>query len=177
MQAALRDSWWLVLLQGVASALFGLTALIWPAITLYSLIVLFALFAVLVGIFRVAGSLMNRQESGWWLVSIAGIASIVAGVFSIAWPGLTALAVLFVVGLQALAVGVSELWRIARNWHTIQGKWLGLLSSFSAIVFGILAFAWPGATALTLVWLVGIYALVFGVSAVISSFQVRRAES
>ena len=177
MNSTLRNSWWLFLLQGVAAVLFGLTALIWPAITLYSLIILFAVFAVLVGIFRVAGSLMNRQESGWWLVSIAGIASIVAGIFAFVWPGLTALAVLFVVGVQALVVGVSELWRTARNWHTIEGKWLGLLSSVSAIIFGILAFVWPGATALTLVWLVGIYALVFGISAVVSSFLVRRAKS
>ena len=177
MQSALRDSWWLILLQGVASALFGLTALIWPAITLYSLILLFAAFAVIVGLFRVTGSLMNRQESGWWLVSLAGIASIVAGVFAFLWPGLTAIMLLFVVGVQALVVGVSELWRTARNWNTAQGKWLGLLSSVASILFGIVAFVWPGGTALTLVWLIGIYALVFGATAIVSSFLVKRAGS
>ena len=119
---------------------------------------------------------MNRQESGWWLVLIAGLASIVAGIIAFAWPGLTALAVLFVVGVHALVVGVSELWRIARNWHSVQGKWLGVLSSVSSIIFGVLAFVWPGATALTLVWLIGIYALVFGICAIVSSFLVRRAE-
>ena len=172
----MRNSWWLILLQGIASVLFGLTALVWPAITLSSLIILFAAFAVIVGLIRAVGSVINRQESGWWLVLLAGLVSIGAGIIAFAWPGLTALAVLFVVGVQALIVGVSELWRIARNWHSVQGKWLGVLSSVSSIIFGVLAFVWLGATALTLVWLIGIYALVFGICAIVSSFLVRRAE-
>ena len=177
VNSTIRDSWWILLLQGLAAAIFGLTALIWTAITLFSLIMLFASFALIVGVFRVIGSLKDRQESGWWLVLIAGIASIVAGIIAFAWPGLTALALLFVVGVQALIVGVSELWRIARNWHAAEGRWLGLLSGASSSVFGVLAFVWPGATALTLVWLIGIYALVFGISAIVSSFLIRRAGS
>ena len=176
MSYLLQDTWWVMLLQGVAAVLFGLVALIWTAITLLSLIMLFAAFAVIVGVFRVTGSLMDRRESGWWLVLIAGIVSIIAGIVAFAWPGLTALALLFVVGVQASIVGVSELWRIAGNWSSVQGKWMGLLGSVSSIIFGILAFVWPGATALTLVWLIGIYALVFGISAIVSSFLIRRAD-
>ena len=97
------------MLQGVAAVLFGLAALIWTAVTLLSLIMLFAAFAVVVGVFRVTGSLKDRRESGWWLVLIAGIVSIVTGIVAFAWPGLTALALLFVVGVQASIVGVSEL--------------------------------------------------------------------
>ena len=117
MNSTLRSSWWIILLQGVAAVLFGLAALIWMAITLLSLVMLFAAFAVIVGVSRVTESLMNRQESGWRLILIAGIASVVAGIVAFAWPGLTAFALLFVVGVQAFVVGVSELWRIVRNWN------------------------------------------------------------
>ena len=152
-----------------------MAALIWPLAALLSLFVLFAVFAVMVGVFRIAVSLMNRQESGWWLVLLSGIASIVAGIVAFAWPGLTALVLLWVIGAQALLFGVTALWRTVRNWGEAQDKWMTLLSGIAAIVFGILAFLWPGATALTLAWLIGLYALIFGVSEIVSSFIIRRA--
>ena len=175
MDSTMQKSWWVYLLQGIATVLFGLAALVWPVVALLSLFVLFAVFAVIVGIFRVVASLLNRQESGWWLVLLSGIASIVAGIVAFAWPGLTALVLLYVIAAQALLFGVTALWQTVRNWSEAQEKWMLLLSGISAIIFGILAFFWPGATALTIAWVIGIYAVIFGVSEIVSSFIIRRA--
>ena len=174
MDSTLQESRWMYLLQGIVTVLFGLGALTWPAITLVTLIMLFAAFAVIVGVLRLVTSLKNRHESGWWLVLLAGIVSIVTGIIAFAWPGLTALVLLFVIGAQALCLGVAALWRTVRDWSTAQDKWLTLLSGIASVIFGILAFAWPSATALTLTWLIGIYALAFGVSEIVSFFMIRR---
>ena len=155
--------------------LFGIAALIWPLVALISLFVVFAVFAVIVGIVRIITSLMNRDESGWWLILISGIASIAAGAVAFVWPGLTALLLLYVIGAQAVLFGFTALWQTARNWSTAQDKWMTLLSGIAGILFGVLAFLWPGATALTLAWLVGIYAVIFGVSEIVSSFLIRRS--
>ena len=177
MDDALQRSWWVYLLQGIVTVLFGLAALIWPLVALLSLFVLFAVFAVIVGISRIVISLLNRQESGWWLVLISGIASLVAGIVAFAWPGLTGLVLLYVIAAQALLFGVTALWRTVRNWGEAQDRWMTLLSGIAAIIFGILAFVWPGATAITLAWVIGIYAMIFGVSEIVSSFMIRRAEA
>ena len=152
-----------------------IAALVWPLVALISLFVLFAVFAVIVGFVRIVTSLMNREESGWWLILISGIASIAAGVVAFVWPGLTALLLLYVIGAQAVLFGFTALWQTARNWSTAQDKWMTLLSGIAGILFGILAFLWPGATALTLAWLIGIYAVIFGVSEIVSSFLIRQS--
>ena len=175
MDSTLQKAWWLYLLQGIVTVLFGIAALVWPLVALISLFVVFAAFAVLVGIVRIITSLVNRDESGWWLVLISGIASISAGVVAFVWPGLTGLLLLYVIGAQAVLFGFTALWRTARTWSTAQDKWLTLLSGIAGILFGVLAFLWPGATALTLAWLIGIYAVIFGVSEIVSSFLIRRA--
>ncbi len=176
MDSTLRKSWWVYLLQGIVTALFGLAALALPLVALLSLFFLFIVFAVIVGVSRIVASLMNRQESGWWLVLISGIASIAAGVAAFVWPLPVAVVLLYVIGVQALLFGVTALWQTVRNWHAAQEKWMTLLRGIAAVLFGILAFFWPGATALSLAWLIGIYALIFGVSEIISSFTIRRAE-
>ena len=177
MDSTLRKSWWVHLLQGLVTALFGLATLTWPQITLFSLIVLFGAFAVAVGVSRLALSWRTRNESGWWLVLLSGIASVAAGILALAWPGLTALVLLFMIGAHALFAGVAAVWQSVRYGSAAKGRWLTLLIGIAAIVFGVLAFAWPGATALTLTWLIGIYALVFGVSEMVSSLVTKRAET
>ena len=115
MDTTLQKAWWLYLLQGIVTALFGIAALVWPLVALISLFVLFAVFAVVVGFVRIVTSLMNREESGWWLILISGIASIAAGVVAFVWPGLTALLLLYVIGAQAVLFGFTALWQTARK--------------------------------------------------------------
>lgn len=172
----LRRSWWAYLLQGLLTVIFGLVALLWPEITLISLVLAFGAFAVLAGLVQLAVCLQNRGGPGWWLVLLSAAAAVFAGIAAFAWPSLTALLLLYLIGAHALVAGGTGLWRTLRYWRTAQGRWWTLLSSSAAIVFGILAFTWPGGTALTLAWLVGIYALVFGASLVVFAFMLRGTE-
>jgi uncharacterized membrane protein HdeD (DUF308 family) len=68
-------------------------------------------------------------------------------------------------GPGSLAPGATLLHALARNW------WIEVLRGVAAIIFGVLAFAWPGITLLTLVLFYGAFALVDGVLAIIAAIK------
>ena len=174
MESELPKSLWAYQLQGFLAVLFGVLVLVLPEITLFALILTIGIFLLLEGFLRIASSLTNRHESGWWLLLLAGLAGVIAGIFAIAWPGLTGLMLLLVIAVNALVSGVTTIWKTVRSWTTTEGKWLALLSGAVAIVFGCAALVWPDSTALTLTWLIGIYAIAFGVSQLAFTFVIRR---
>ncbi len=69
--------------------------------------------------------------------------------------------------------GVINIVEAIRLRKQIDGEWLMILIGVWGIIFGIVTFAWPGATALAIVWVIGIYAIVLGVIEIILSFKVK----
>ena len=118
MLGTLRQSWWAYLLQGILTTLFGVVAVAWPGMTVFTLLLMFAVYAVLVGLFRVVSALRNRVESGRWWALLSGLGSIVAGIVAFAWPGLTGLLLLFIIGAHALFSGVVSILQTIRHWRT-----------------------------------------------------------
>ena len=64
---------------------------------------------------------------------------------------------------QPGGLGSAMVHALAKNW------WLLLLRGIAAIIFGVLAFAWPGITLLTLILFYGAFALVDGVLAIVAA--------
>ncbi|MDC8760146.1 HdeD family acid-resistance protein [Janthinobacterium fluminis] len=159
----LMRSWWILALRGAIAVLFGLFALATPGVTLLSLIAVFAVYALLAGAVAIAGALRNRRGAAdWWLLLLMGLVSVGAGVLAARHPALTVLALLIVIGVNAIVTGVLDLALAVRLRKVIGGEWLLILSAATAIVFGLLILAYPGAGALVLVWLIGAYALLTG---------------
>src|SRR5262249_55073686 len=96
---ALARNWWLVLLRGIAAILFGLMAFAWPGLTLLTLIIFYGAFAIADGIFAITAAISGgaRTDLTWWLV-LVGVLGIAAGIATFMWPGLTALALVFLIG-------------------------------------------------------------------------------
>lgn len=160
----LMRSWWILALRGAIGVLFGVFALTMPGLTLLSLIAVFAVYALLAGMVAMAGAVSNRKTAkDWWVMLLMGIVSIVAGVLATLRPGLTALALVLVIGVNALLTGLLEVVLAIRLRKIIHGEWLLILSAATAIVFGLLILAYPGAGALALVWMIAVYALLTGV--------------
>jgi uncharacterized membrane protein HdeD (DUF308 family) len=93
---------------------------------------------------------------------LEGIAGIGAGVLTFVWPGLTALVLLYLIAFWAIVTGIFEVVAAIRLCRAITIEWLLGIAGVASVVFGVLLVAFPGAGALTVVWLIGIYALVFG---------------
>ena len=97
------------LFRGLVAILFGILALVWPGLTLAVLVYLFGFFALISGIAVVAAALRNREMHGWGALLFEGILGILAGVVALIWPGITALAFLYLLAAWAIITGILQL--------------------------------------------------------------------
>ena len=174
MVDTLARNWWVLAIRGVAAILFGIGAFLWPDLTLVVLVALFGAYALVDGIFAViAGLSIRKQDERWWMMLLSGVASIVIGLITFFWPEITALVLLYWIAAWSLVTGAFQIAAAVRLRKEIEGEWLLGLAGLASIIFGVLLVAMPGAGALALIWLIGSYALVFGVIMLILAFRLR----
>lgn len=170
----LGDNWWLLLLQGVASIIFGILAIVWPGSALAVLIILLGWFVLINGILAIVsalGSATGGRSWGWRFA--AGILGVLAGLIILRWPGETAFTLLLFVGYWAILVGLMELVGAIVERAEIPHAGLLALEGIVAILWGIAMVVWPAVGLLTLALLVGIYAIVHGILYCAIAFRVR----
>ena len=173
MQQMISNVRTMFLVRGIAAILFGILTFVWPNLTLSVLVLLFGVYAVIGGITAVAAALRNRGEEGWGLLLFEGILGILAGVVALVWPNITALAFLYLLAAWAIITGITEL--VAPLAFPMRGGRAALmvLAGLASIVFGILIAAQPSSGLLAVVWLIGVYAIVFGVMYIVAYFESR----
>jgi uncharacterized membrane protein HdeD (DUF308 family) len=171
----LARHWWVFLVRGLVAIAFGLVGLFYPEATLVAFILFYGLFALIDGVFAVVSAVLGKERAGprWWL-ALVGVLGIVAGLVTYLWPGITALALMMVIGVWALVYGVFEIVGAIRLRKEIDNEWLLLVHGVLAVLFGIMALARPGAGALALIWLIGSFALASGVVLIIFAFRLRK---
>jgi uncharacterized membrane protein HdeD (DUF308 family) len=110
MLALLARNWWLVALRGALFVLFGLMTFAWPGLSLVTLVILYGAFAIADGIVALVAAIKGRGAGGatGWLVFV-GIAGLIAGVITLLWPGLTALALLYLIAWWCIVKGLFEI--------------------------------------------------------------------
>jgi uncharacterized membrane protein HdeD (DUF308 family) len=174
MLEQISRNWWMFAVRGVAAVIFGLLALIWPGQTMLALVLVFGAYALVDGIFAVfAGIASRRYFERWWAVLLEGIVGIIVGLLAFSWPNITALVLLSLIAAWALITGILEIVAAIQFRRVITGEWMYILGGLLSILFGVLLFAFPGAGAVSLVWMIGIYAIVFGISEIIFAFRLR----
>jgi uncharacterized membrane protein HdeD (DUF308 family) len=179
MLDALARNWWVVALRGALALLFGILALVWPAITIGALVLLFGAYALVDGVFALGTALFGGARAEGrrpWLI-LEGVVGVAAGIVTFVWPGVTALALLWVIAAWALVTGVLEIATAIRLRRELRGEWLLVLSGVLSVIFGIVLVVRPGAGALALIWVIGIYAILFGLMLLVLAFRLRRAAS
>jgi uncharacterized membrane protein HdeD (DUF308 family) len=174
MLAQLARNWWILVLRGVAAVIFGCLAFVWPSITLAVLVLFFGAYALVDGIFAIVAALSGRGgHERWWVLLLEGLAGIAAGIMTFFWPAITEVVLLFLIAVWAIATGLVEIIAAVSLRKEMKGEWLLFLSGVASVVFGVLLFARPGAGALAVVWLIGAYALLFGVLMIGFGFRLR----
>jgi uncharacterized membrane protein HdeD (DUF308 family) len=169
--------WWVLLLRGIAAILFGILAFAWPGLTLASLVIVFGAYALVDGVFAIASAIRGGGRQPWWLLLLEGLVGVGIGVLTLFAPEVTALALLFYIAIWAVATGVLQIAAAIALREEIQGEWLLGLGGLASVIFGALLVARPGAGALAVLWLIGAWAFVFGVSLVVLSLKARGMRS
>jgi uncharacterized membrane protein HdeD (DUF308 family) len=116
-------------------------------------------------------SVRLRDQS--WILLLEGVISIAAGVATFVWPHITAFALLLLISFWALALGVAEFIAAIRLRKVIRGEWLLALKGILTVALGALLLIHPRAGILAFVWLVGAYAIAFGVVLVAHGIRLR----
>lgn len=158
----LAKYWWTFLIRGLLAIAFGIIALVWPGITLMVLVVLFGIYVIVEGIFSIVAAFSNRAVHSWWVLLLEGLASLVIGGIAFIWPGITAVALLIFIAIWAIFTGLLEIGAAVQLRKEIQGEWILALTGILSILIGIILIVNPGAGALAVVWLIGVYAIIFG---------------
>jgi uncharacterized membrane protein HdeD (DUF308 family) len=161
------------LFRGIVAVLFGIVALVWPKMTLSALVFVFGVFAVISGITTVVAALRYKEFPGWGWILGEGILGIAVGAVALVWPGITALAFLYLLAAWAILTGIFEV--ITPLAYPMSGgrAVLMALAGVLSIVFGILLAAQPSSGLLAVVWLIGVYAILFGIMYIGMYFESR----
>jgi len=173
---AVKALWWLVLLRGVLAVIFGLYALFAPETALLALVLVYGFYAIMDGVAALVVGFRHRSTSHWGWHVAQGVVSLIAGVIALFWPGPTVLALVLIIGVWSIVLGVTQIVEAftARRAGSSSWVWL-LISGIVGILFGIVLLSSPAAGALALLWVIGLFSLVFGVVLVVWAFKLRSA--
>jgi uncharacterized membrane protein HdeD (DUF308 family) len=137
----------------------------WPGISLAALVLMYGAYAFVDGLLAMFAALRGRTGDGARGVTfLRGLLGIGAGVVTVLWPRITALALLYVIAAWAIVGGVLEIMSAVRLRKTLTGEWLLALGGVLAVILGVMLMLFPGPGALALVLWVGAFAIVFGIA-------------
>jgi uncharacterized membrane protein HdeD (DUF308 family) len=111
----------------------------------------------------------------WWMVVLRGVLAVAFGLIAIAWPGITVLALVILWGAYTLVDGVTAVVLSLADRTVPPGDRLlyGLLGLLG-IAAGIIAFVWPRITALALLVVIAVWALIAGVLQIAAAIRLRK---
>ncbi len=155
-------SWKRLAVQGVAAVLFGVATLVWPSITLWALVVLWGAFAFVDGIAALSAAISDRTlvQRGW--VAFSGVTGIAAGVVTLVWPSITAVALLMVIAVWSFLIGGSRIAFAISTRKQLHGTWSIALGGVVLVLLGLVLVVDPGAGALAITWAIGWLSILYG---------------
>lgn len=171
---SLTRHWWVLLLRGLAAIAFGVIAWLWPALSVATLVLLFGIFAFADGALGLWSAITGpKGMEHRWLLALWGLAGLVAGALAVLAPALVTASLVLLIGVWAIVTGLLEIVAAIQLRKEVQGEWMLVLAGLASVAFGLILVFRPGAGVLALVWMIGVYAILFGALLVLLSFKVR----
>ena len=177
MLRALSEKWWTFVARGIFAILFGVLTLILPELTLIVLVLMFGGFVLIDGLFTIILSLTRQRDfDRWWWALIEGLFGIILGIVTFIWPGITGFVFLMLIVAWAIVTGILEIGAAIQLRRVIENEWLLAFSGLISIGLGVAILIWPGAGAVALAWLIGIYAILFGITLIVLGIRLKNWE-
>jgi uncharacterized membrane protein HdeD (DUF308 family) len=161
--------WWLLAMKGVIAVLFAIVTFVLPGVTLAVLVLAYGAFALADGVLAVVAGVQGR----WWGLFLAGVLGIAVGAITLLWPGITALALLYLIAGWAIVTGVMQMAAAAQLRGELANEWLLGLIGVASVIFGVLLVVNPGSGALSVLWLIAAFALAYGLLLLTLAIRIR----
>lgn len=172
MFTQLFHDWWLTAARGALGIVFGILALFWPEPTTIVLVLLFGVFSFMDGIFAIAiGTASREYLQRWWALLLEGITDIVIGVLIFYWPDVTTLVLLYFIAFKAVTAGIFELVLALEFRQDFPGDWIMIIGGMFSVLLATWLFVFPAKGIVSLVWLIGIYAIIAGLIQLLFAFR------
>ncbi|WP_300683138.1 DUF308 domain-containing protein [Nocardioides sp.] len=166
-------SWKLLMVRGAIGIVFGIVAMVWPISTIWALVVLWGIWALIDGIGSLAHALEpGTSGAGRIFFVLFGIIGLAAAVIAITRPGLTAVTLTWVLGIWLIARGVMEVIGSFGAGQVVPRALLWLSAAID-ILLGILFAANPGRSAVSIAFVLGLVALAWGLVFLVVGFLLR----
>ncbi len=173
VQALCRRAWWVFLVSGIASVVFGVLAFVNPLVALFVLATFFAAYLLVDGVSNIVGSFQNRGKDGWWILLLIGVLGTLVGGYALLNPPISMLAFVYLVAFEALLLGVFLLMLGYKVRKATTREWILYLAGALSLVFGVLVLVNPAAGSVKIVYLIASWAIVVGVFKIAFAFKAR----
>jgi uncharacterized membrane protein HdeD (DUF308 family) len=171
-----KKVWIFAIIRGVLAIIFGLIALLAPIATAVVLAVVIGAYAIVDGVFHIIEAIRHRGSSSMVLRIVLGAVSILFGILVLVWPGISLAILVILVAIWAIIIGVLQIMSSVRHRAVPNSGWVwGIIGGALSILFGILVLIRPGAGLVSIIWIIGIWAIVWGITLIVLGVQLRKA--
>ena len=168
--------WIFAIIRGALAIIFGLIAFFGPIATAIALAIVIGVFAIVTGVFDIVEAIRHRESSSMLLRVVLGAISILFGILVLVWPGISLAIFVIMVGVWASITGILQIMSSVRHRAVPDSGWLwGIIGGALTILFGVLVLIWPRAGMVTIIWIVAIWAVVWGITLIVLGVQLRKA--
>ena len=175
MLGVLARNWWTLLIRGIAAVVFGVLAFAWPGATIVALVILFGAYAFVDGVFAIVAAIRAAQShERWWPFLLEGIVGIAIAAITYFEPHVTAFALYFTIAAWAFLTGILEIAAAIQLRKQIANELWLILGGVLSLLFGVLMIWQPLAGAIAIVWVIGAYAIMFGILMIGLSLRLRK---
>jgi uncharacterized membrane protein HdeD (DUF308 family) len=164
-----------LILRGLLAVAIGVAALAWPGVTVFALVVLFAIYAFAAAGLQGVRAFGSRDTGPVIRHLLLGLVNLGAGVVALAWPVPTALVLVLLVGSWALVAGALQIFAAFRAGEMAGTRAMRILGGLVSAAFGVVLFARPSMGAVTLALLFGLFNLISGTWMLMDGVDLHRA--
>jgi len=164
-----------LIVRGVLALIVGIVAVAWPGVTVYALVVLFAVYAFMDAVVQAVRAFSEVRAGAVIGRILIALVDVAAGVVAIAYPNITAVALVVIVAIWAIAFGVLEMFAASGASETAGTRAWFVVAGLLSIAFGLVLVGRPDVGAVSLAVIYGIFSLAFGITAIVLGVEARRA--
>ena len=165
-----------LIVRGILALAVGVAALAWPGITVFALVILFAVYAFIASGLEAMRAFSSAKAGPVIGHLLLGLADLAAGVIALAWPAPTALVLVLIVGAWAVVAGLVEIAAAFGAGERAGTRAMFVLGGLVSVAFGVVLFAHPAIGAITLALLFGLFNLIYGSWTLVQGIELRRTE-
>jgi uncharacterized membrane protein HdeD (DUF308 family) len=171
-----KKIWIFAIIRGVLAIIFGLIALFSPIATAIVLAIVIGVFAIATGVFDIIEAIRHRGSSSMVLRIVLGAVGILFGILVLVWPGMSLAILVILVGVWAIVTGILQIMSSVRHRAVPNSGWVwGIIGGALSLLFGILLLIWPDSGLVAIIWIIGIWAIVWGITLIVLGVQLRKA--